>query len=192
MQMQTGPAQGQGMRSWLAWTGTLEIINIFIFAGLVWLVVRDWERPARYTWLGLAILGLILLEGGGYWLAKRSRAGQPWSPHQRLRLLRVLYRGTAVLLLVYPLAVVAGFIFRSVAPAPGDLLFGGALYLFGVGEYIHYFIVKINMRPREWRAIWRQGRLPPARLRRELQRAEVAARRGASPSSPSSNLRGTI
>jgi hypothetical protein len=88
--------------------------------------------------------------------------------------LRALYLGTGLLLLIFPLAVVAGFAFAS--PAPGGLLFGGALYLFAVGEFVHYFLFKINMRPREWRESWRQGRLPPARLRRELHRATNAAR----------------
>ena len=64
-----------------------------------------------------------------------------------------------------------------VTPVVGDLLLGGVLYLFAVGEFVQYFLYKINPRPREGRAMWQRGRMPPARLRRELRRAAVAVRR---------------
>ena len=88
----------------------------------------------------------------------------------------MLYVGTALALLVFPLTLVARVISASVASAVGDLLLGGALYLFAVGEFVHSFI---SMRTREWRAMWQRGQRAPARLRHELRRAEAAARRGA-------------
>src|SRR5688500_8809971 len=67
-----------------------------------------------------------------------------------------------------------------VTPVVGDVPLGGVLSLFAVGEFVQYFLYKINARPREWRAMWQRGRMPPARLRRELRRAAVAVRRSVS------------
>ena len=62
---------------------------------------------------------------------------------------------------------------------PFGIFAGLSLFLFACGEFVHYFLFKINMRPREWRAARARGRPVPARFRRELRRAEAAARRPA-------------
>lgn len=179
MQMQTGPARNQSMRSWLAWTGWLEIFNVALFAFLIRQITGRWAYPAPYAWLGFATLGVVLLVGGGYWLLQRGGAFRRWSPAARLLAIRAAYWGTGLVFLAFPLAQIIGALLGWRSPAPGERLLGLALYLFAVGEYVHYFVVKINMRPREWRAAWRSGRPPEARFRRELRRARLAARRGA-------------
>ena len=175
MQMQTGPARNQSMRSWLAWTGWLEIFNIALFALLVRQITGRWAHPAPYAWLGFVSLGIVLLVGGGYWLLKRGGAFRRWSAAARLLAIRLAYRCTGLLLLIFPLALIAGVVLGWRAPSPGEHVLGWCLYLFAVGEFVHYFIVKINMRPREWRAAWRRRQPPEARFRRELRRARASA-----------------
>jgi hypothetical protein len=48
-----------------------------------------------------------------------------------------------------------------------DLVLGLRYYRFALGDVIHSFLVKINWRSREFRAVWRQRRLVPAQLWRE-------------------------
>jgi hypothetical protein len=38
--MQTGTARGQTVHRWLAWTGYLEIVNVFPFDTLIWVNTR--------------------------------------------------------------------------------------------------------------------------------------------------------
>ena len=172
MRMQTGPAPGQEMRSWLVWTGVGELFNVPLFTTIAWFFLRDRSGPWTFTAIGLATLNLILLEGGLYWLAKRWRGGQRW----QTGFLNTLYALTGLALLVFPLALLVGLGRGLAAPRPADLILGTALYAFALGEFVHYFLVKINMRPREWRAGWRQRQPQPARFRRELRRARLAAR----------------
>ena len=78
--MQTGTARGQTVHRWLAWTGYLEIANVFPFDALIWVNTRGGDRPLPYISIGMATLGLILIEGGLYWLLKRRRVGKCWFP----------------------------------------------------------------------------------------------------------------
>src|SRR5690606_41618452 len=97
---------------------------------------------------------------------KRARFFGRLASRSRLRLLHAVYALIGLSLVVYPVL----FAIRLPAGLPverGDALRGAGLWLFGVGVFVHYFIVKINMRPDERR----RGRPVPARLRRELERA---------------------
>lgn len=80
-----------------------------------------------------------------------------------LWLLRALYSVNLALLLIFPLVLLGAFIIgRSLRL--GDAIFGLGLYLFGLGEFIHYFVWKINMRPGEWRRFIRAAQPIPARF----------------------------
>ncbi len=178
MRMTTGPKPGQGMRSWLAWTGGVELANTLIFSALLWSITLDRPGPWPLSLLGLATLDLLLLQGGLYWLLKGRGAARRWPAERRLRLLRLLYAANALLLLLFPLAILLRL---TVVPRPirlPDLLLGLGYYLFAFAEFVHYFIFKINMRPRELRSAWSRRRLVRARLWRELRRAEAEARSG--------------
>jgi len=48
-------------------------------------------------------------------------------------------------LLVFPLALLGAFV-GGRSPQLGDVILGTALYLFGLGEFTHYFVWKRNMR----------------------------------------------
>jgi hypothetical protein len=160
------------MSSWLVWTGLLEWCNIFLFGGLLWLLARrNGGLVGPATLVSYLTAALILLQGGGYWLAKRWCFG-PTPPG--LTTLRLLYGANLLLLLVFPATLLVLFASRQ-HPATGDLLLGSAIYLFAVGEFLHYFIWKINMRGRELRRALRTGHLPPARFRREYARAKAQA-----------------
>jgi hypothetical protein len=171
MDMQTGPAPRQSMRSWLLWTGVLELINVVLFF-FVWLMV-NWVLPGTrdlLSILGMLVVVIILIEGGVYWLLARGRFFQRAPAVTRLRLLRGLYGFNILLVLAYPLALIISV--ASGAPIDwADVLLGGAFYLFGLGEFLHYFVFKINMRPYELRQVIRTGKTIPARFLRELQRA---------------------
>lgn len=172
MDMQTGPAPKQSLDQWLLWTGILEIINIAVFSFL-WGTV-NWLLPGErdtFSVLGLVTLNLVLLEGGIYWLLARARFFQKTPARARLRLLQALYPVNILLLLLFP----GLLLFRAVLGLPvevPDVLLGAGFYLFGLGEFLHYFVFKINMRSYERKMAARSGQLIPARVLRELRRAQ--------------------
>lgn len=174
MQMQTGPAPRQRMASWLAWTGLLEWFNVALAGWFLWYLSGRYPGfIGPFAVLGYLTLALFLIEGGGYWLVKRRR-GALLAARARLWLLRMLYGVNLVLLLVFPLALLGVFA-TGRPPGVGDAIFGLALYLFGFGEFIHYFVRKINMRSREWRRFLRTGQPIAARFRREYTRTQREA-----------------
>lgn len=176
MNMQTGPAPKQSMRSWLLWTGVLELVNVVILF-FVWLTFNRVLPGTQdlLSILGLLVTLIILIEGGVYWLLARGRFFQRTPAASRLRLLRVLYGFNLLLLVGYPAALVIKLLTGSPVEW-ADALLGGAFYLFGFGEFLHYFAFKINMRPYEFKQVMRTGKTIPARMLRELRRAEQEAR----------------
>lgn len=172
MNMQTGPAPKQTMRSWLLWTGIMELINVALMY-FVWLTF-NWALPGTQdllSILGMLVTVVILTEGGVYWLMARAGFFRHASARVRLRLLQVLYGLNILLLVGYPVALVVKLITSSPVEW-ADALLGGAFYVFGLGEFLHYFVFKINMRLYEFKQVVRTGRGIPARLRRELCRAQ--------------------
>lgn len=172
MKMQTGPAPKQSLDQWLLWTGVLEIVNIPIFSFLWWTLNRIIPGDEDLlSLLGLLTTALILLEGGIYWLMVRARWFQRTPAVQRFRVLRTVYGFNIILLLIFLIAA----LIRALQPEPvdrADLLLGAGFYLFGLGEFVHYFVIKINMRPYEWSFALKNRQVIPARIRRELQRAK--------------------
>ncbi len=169
MDMQTGPAPKQSMDNWLLWTGSLEIFNVLVFTFLWWtLNTIIPSTQDLLSLLGLLTLNLVLLEGGLYWLLARARFFKKTPARVRLPLLQGVYAANVLALLVFPVAALlrAGPTFDW-----GDFWLGAGFYLFGFGEFLHYFIFKINMRPNERE---RTGSIfVPARLLRELRRARA-------------------
>lgn len=172
MNMQTGPAPGQSVERWLLWTGLIEIANIGVFS-LLWVSLNRIipGESDLLSLVGLVTTHLVLLEGGVYWLLKRARFFERTAAPVRLRLLQAAYALTGLALLVYP-ALLLGRLLAGLPVEWGDALLGAGFWLFAAGEFVHYFVVKINMRPDERR----RGRPVPARLRRELARAARQAR----------------
>jgi hypothetical protein len=160
------------MRNWLLWTGIVEIANIGIFTFFWWRI--SLKIPGNcdlISILGLLTLNVILLEGGIYWLLARTHFFRKTSARIRYFVLITLYGLNSILLLVFPVGLVVLGLIGSLIALP-DLLFGAALYLFGIGEFIHYFVYKINMRRYEREYSRRKHRFVPARLLRELRRVQ--------------------
>ncbi len=178
--MQTGPAAGQRMENWLLWTGALELLNIVLFTLLWGMVVllypHAWGVLAGVGWFTFAA---VMFQGALYWLLKWRRFFTRSAPATLLRFLRGAYAFNSILLLLFPL--LAGIRLLSSAPLGGrEFLQGLGYYLFGLGEFIHYFVYKINMRSAEMREMLHSRRPVPARFRRELARAHRRALRAES------------
>ncbi len=171
MNMQTGPAPKQSMDNWLLITGIVEIANIAVFGFLCWTLSNLFGTTEKtFTIIGFLTLAVMLLEGGMYWLLVRGRFFRKSPAKLRLRLLQGVYGINILLMLVFPVLL----LIRAASGYPiqlADVLLGGGFYLFGVGEFLHYFVFKINMRPYEWRNAMQTGKFVPARVRRELHRA---------------------
>ncbi len=130
----------------------MEIGNVALFTSLMWYLA--YSNPGLVSYFsvaGLATLNALLLRG--------------------LYVLKVL------LLLTLPASILAAVVTGAPALALYDVLIGLGCYLFGVGEFLHYFVFKINARPRELKRLLRERRPMPARLLRELRQAGLRAER---------------
>ncbi len=89
------------------------------------------------------------------------------STRRRIATARTLYGANGILLLIFRLVFVLRAIRGEIVWQTGDPWFGLGLYLFAVGEFIHYFVVKIVRSDRD-----RAARNPrqQSRFRRELAR----------------------
>jgi hypothetical protein len=171
--MQTGPALHQSMDRWLLWTGGAEILNVGIFLFLFRQLGHAFPPlTGPMAMIGFATLSIILVEGGLYWWGKRLRLSHHLSTHLQRSLLKAMYVTNGILLLVFPAVLVGSLVTDTVSFHVGDIIFGLVWYLFGVGEFIHYFIWKINMRSAERTQQRKTGRRIPARFRRELLRLQ--------------------
>ncbi|MEU8200073.1 hypothetical protein [Streptosporangium sp. NPDC049046] len=171
------------MTRWLLETGLLELVSLGLF---LWMYLYPGQRLWAgdgwpYAPAGMLTLGVVLVEGGVYWLVKfwllsgrRTRRG---SPEIRLRGLQALYVFNVVLLLVFPVVLSVGIVVRGVGKDLPGLLLGVGLYVFAVGEFVHYFLWKINMRSAERASARRGSRRIPARFLRELRRARADVQR---------------
>lgn len=151
-----------------------EFVSVCVFAFFLWRV-RDRYGPTAVgplALLGFATLAIILIEGTLYWLMtlrrinRTDRQMQPREKvHQRAAFVRALYTANGILLAIFPLVLIVRAIGGEVSWQTGDLWFGLGLYLFALGEFVHYFVVKIVRSDRD-----RAARSPRqhARFRREL------------------------
>jgi hypothetical protein len=127
-----------------------------------------------FAWFGYATLALILLQGTLYWFVALRRTAAPRQPRGRARLangaapfVRALYLANVPILIAFPLFVMVRAVRGEVAWNTGDPWLGLGLYLFAMGEFVHYFVLKITRSERDRAA---HGRWQPARFRRELTR----------------------
>jgi hypothetical protein len=176
----TGPKPKQSMQNWLIWTGIGELTNVGVFF-FVWYSFNHVLPGATdiLSILGLITLEFILLIGGLYWLLVRIRFFQTAPILTRLCLLKGLYGIAIFLMLIFPIGVIICSLIDeniklpfSTAMERSDFMLGLFFYVFGVGEFLHYFIFKINMRRYERENSRRTHRFIPARLLRELRRAQ--------------------
>lgn len=163
---QTGPVPNQSMESWLRRTAVMEYLNIALFYAL-WVVLTLQGRSGPKSLVAVTLASLLLAQGGAYWWLKASGAIRRESS-------RTIRRTIIALIIMDAVALAAGGLVILAVPGRGftDVALASVLYLLAIGEYVHYYFFKINMRASE-RAIMREnGVRPRARLRRELDRAQ--------------------
>ncbi|SIT16118.1 hypothetical protein SAMN05421790_11638 [Kroppenstedtia eburnea] len=117
------------------------------------------------TFMGLGWLTVILIQGSAYWLYKylRIRNGRYYLTN---RFFRALALSNFVFMISFPVITLFIVIFSNFQFSWSDFVLGWFLYLFSIGEYIHYFKKKVVMPPHE--RIRRKNNIPvPARIQRE-------------------------
>jgi hypothetical protein len=176
----TGPKPKQSMQNWLIWTGIGELTNVGVFY-FVWWSFNHLLPGATdiLSILGLLTLEFILLIGGLYWLLVHVKLFRKMPSRTRFYLLVGLYGFTVFIMSIFPIGVIICFLMGEILKLPfstametPDFLLGLFFYVFGAGEFLHYFIFKINMRRYERENSHRTHRFVPARLLRELRHAQ--------------------
>lgn len=159
------------MSSWLFGAFVKELICA---AGVSFMFfIFSHQDPVFYfSLIGLGTLGVLLLQGSLYWLFKGLNSKCVKLPTMSLSFLKGLYAFDTALLLVFPV-ITLGAVFTQIhAIRFLDFVIGLASYLFAVGEFINYFIFKVNMSRSEQRRMLESKRAVRARLFKEHRRAK--------------------
>jgi hypothetical protein len=153
------------------WIGELAAVVVFIFA--YWRLRTLWGTQVLgdYSLLALVILCIILLQGSAYWWLKLRRLDTP-SLSLAPAIIQSVYAVDLLLLLTYPAAILIAMINGTIESALPDAVIGGAIYLFALAEFVHYFVVKLVRSDADRSALSRRRQVN-ARLMRELQRSET-------------------
>jgi hypothetical protein len=135
--------------------GELTAAVVFMVIALRWLGLGADRATSAALWSALAPLLVILIQAGSYWLLARTWVPRGEMPAGLARLYRA-FRVIDILLLVAGLIGV--LIWR-----PADVL-GTALlliiWLFGVIEFINYFVMRLAYPINRWFAEVGQRRTP--------------------------------
>lgn len=140
--------------------GLGELVSAAVFAAIAFGVVMPrlgtWQDSAA-LWAALAPLVIVLVQAGAYWLLAREwveTAPMPTSLAALYRVFRVVDAGLLLAGLLGVLVWLPDHVGAAVAVV--------AVWLFGVVEYVNYFVVRLAYPLRSWaRAIsqWRTPRL---------------------------------
>ncbi|MFC5433116.1 hypothetical protein [Microbacterium suwonense] len=118
--------------------GEIVAAVIFCFA-MAWaispIIASDSDRLA--VWAALIPLVAILVQAGIYWLAARAWIGRGSMPQTMRTVYRCFRLVDAVLLAASLVAVVA------MRPSAAALVLALAVWLFGVAEYVNYYVVRL-------------------------------------------------
>jgi hypothetical protein len=116
-------------------------------------------------WAALVPVLLVLLPAGTYWLMARRWVGRGRMPRAVAAVFRVVRALDAM-------ALAAGLVGVLVwlPDGPGAATLVVVTWLFGVAEYVNYFVVRLAYPPRRWWRGVRQRRVP--RLVQDLRAAE--------------------
>jgi hypothetical protein len=152
------------------WLGDITVIIAFICA--YWLLRAVWgvQVFGNYSLLALLILCIILLEGSIYWWSKQRQLDKAptWF---KPKVVQFVYVFDPLLLLTYPTSLLIAMLNGTIESAVLDAVIGGAVYLFALLTFIHYFLVKLVRSDTDRRALTRRRQVD-ARFMRELQRSE--------------------
>lgn len=145
--------------------GELTAAAVFSAVALVTVVpMFDGERGALALWAALIPLLAILLQAGAYWLLARSWVERRPMPLRVARLFRVLRVLNAALLVAGLVGVLLWL------PAqPGLAILVVFVWLFGMVEYVNYFVVRLAYPVSQWARSVGQRRTP--RLMQDVRSA---------------------
>ena len=133
--------------------GLGELAAAVVFAVVLPRLVGDQDQ--RALWCALTPLLVVLLQAGSYWLLARGWVARGVMPTS----LATLYRGfrwADALLLIGGLVGVLLWL-----PAEGrSLVVVGAIWAFGLIEYVNYFVVRLAYPVGRWARSVRQWRTP--------------------------------
>lgn len=146
--------------------GMGELVAAAVFAVVAasgMLPVTGTREGALALWSTLVPLLVILVQVGAYWLLARGWAGRTRMPRRVARVYRGFRILDAVLLAAGLIGVIVWF------PAGAGAVLVVAAWLFGVVEYLNYFVVRLSYPLHRWPFFVTQWRTP--RLVKDLRTA---------------------
>lgn len=153
-----GGRQGDGLRRKYLSLGTGELTAAAVFGAVAAASVGPrLDGTARAAlWSAVVPLLLVLLQGGAYWLLARRWVLGPRTMPVRLA---AVYRAFSVANLVVLAAGLAGIglWWPDTWPAAGTVM---VVWVFGLIEYLNYFVVRLSYPLGRWRAGVRRWRTP--------------------------------
>ncbi|MGL5856979.1 MAG: hypothetical protein ACRC35_00960 [Angustibacter sp.] len=152
--------------------GELAAAALFAVVAALSVVARLRGVEVLALWGALVPLLVVLVQGGVYWLAARGWVGRAVMPPGWVLVYRAARAGDVALLAAGLVSLVVWWPDRLGA---GLLVVG--VWVFGVVEYVNYFMVRLSYPWRQWRyRVWR-WRTP--RLVIDMHAARRASRRRA-------------
>lgn len=148
--------------------GLGELVSAAVFCAVAVFLVTPRlpdERGVRALWSALIPLLLVLVQAGAFWLLARGWVGRvpmPASFGKAFRVFRILDIGALILGLVGVLIWMPDGI--------GWATVVSAVWVFGVIEYVNYFVVRLAYPPTRWPRLVRRWRRP--RLMQDLDLSE--------------------
>ena len=142
--------------------GELAAAGVFLTVALTMAIPRlDDQQDRLALWSALVPLLIVLVQAGIYWLLARS-----WVEHHPMpAFLRGVYRVCRIVDVALLAAGLVGIIVWFPAGI-GAALAVVAVWVFGVIEFVNYFVVRLSYPARSWFSTVRQRRTP--RLVRDM------------------------
>jgi hypothetical protein len=150
--------------------GVGELVAALVFGLVAALSVapRLHGTEVSALWSALAPLLVVLVQGGAYWLLARRWVGAEPMPRSLAAAYR-LFRVADPVLLALGLAGLVAWWPQATGPPVLCLL----AWVFGVVEYVNYFVVRLAYPPSRWLALVGQRRVP--RLVQDLREGRCAS-----------------
>ncbi len=150
------PERREELRRTYLSLGVGELASAGVFTLAAPSVGNHLSGPGRWAlWAAVVPLVVVLLQGGCYWLAARSWVGVSPMPPRLVSTYRAFAAINPVLFAAAGAAVVAWW--------PEDVLGRSVVvlaWLFGVAEYLNYYVVRWAYPARTWLRLVRQWRVP--------------------------------
>lgn len=147
-----------GLRRTYLSLGTGELAAVVVFVAVQPMVAGRFDAAGgRALWWAMAPLLVILLQGGAYWLLARTwlpgagRSGMP-------RGVALLYRAFRLLDPVLLAGCLAGLLLTGAGS--GALVLGLLVWVFGLLEYVNYFVVRLSYPVTQWFTLVGRRRTP--------------------------------